>query len=89
MDDVKVLVQIFWLGSVRKEIVEVPEEAFAKRCWKPIAALKAAVMMGIPFFDVDRLAKYGLLPEDKARLEELIENGGQIGRATEEVQDAS
>ena len=89
MDDVKVLVQIFWLGSVRKEIVEVPEEAFAKRCWKPIAALKAAVMMGIPFTDMLDKAKFGLLPEDKARLAELIENGGQIGRATEEVQDAS
>lgn len=89
MDDVKVLVQVFWRGSIRKEIVEVPEEAFAKRCWKPIAALKAGVMIGIPFTDMLDKAKFGLLPEDKARLAELIENGGQICRATEEVQDAS
>ena len=67
MDDVQVLVKVFWCGSVRKEIVEVPEEAFVKDCWRTIAALKAAVMMEIPFSDVDRLAKYGLRPEDKKR----------------------
>lgn len=75
MDDIQVLVQIFWLGSVRKEIVEVPEEAFAKRCWKPIAALKAGVMIGIPFTDMLEKAKFGLLPEDKARLEERMRSG--------------
>ena len=67
MTDIQVLVQVYYLGRTRKEIVEVPEEAFVKDCWRTIAALKAAVMMEIPFSDVDRLAKYGLRPEEKKR----------------------
>lgn len=94
MDDVQVLVKVFWCGSVRKEIVTVPEEAFVKQCWKPIAAMKAAALMEIPFTDVERLAKYGLRPEDKQRLIQAAgatdgETGGQIARATEEVQNVS
>lgn len=82
MDDVQVLVQVFWCGSTRKEIVTVPEDAVLSKCWRTVAAMKAAALMGIPFPDVCQRAKYGLLPEDKARLEERMrsvdpQNGDQ------------
>lgn len=90
MDDVQVLVMVYWCGSTRKEIVTVPEEAFVKRCWKPIAAMKAAALMALSFTDVERLAKYGLRPEDKQRLAELIENDGRLRTAhIEEVKNVS
>ena len=75
MDDVQVLVKVFWCGSIRKEIVTVTEDAVLSKCWRTIAAMKAAALMGIPFPDVCRSAKYGLLPEDKARLEERMRSG--------------
>lgn len=68
MELIEVMVRVFYLGRRREAIVEVAEEAFVKKCWRPIAALKAAVLMGIPFTDMDRLAKFGLRPEDKQRL---------------------
>lgn len=90
MDDVQVLVKVFWCGSTRKIIVTVPEEAFVKHCWKPIAAMKAAALMELSFTDVERLAQYGLRPEDKQRLAELIENDGRPRTAhREDVQNVS
>lgn len=90
MDDVQVLVKVFWCGSTRKIIVTVPEEAFVKRCWKPIAAMKAAALMEISFTDVERLAKYGIRPEDKQWLAELIETDGRPRTAhREDVQNVS
>lgn len=65
---IEVKVQVYYLGRRREEIVEVPEEAFAKKCWRTIASLMAAVKLEIPFTDVERLARFGLRPEDKQRL---------------------
>lgn len=68
MDPIKVMVRVWYLGTVHEEIVEVPEDAFRKHCWRPIASLMAAVKMELPFTEVERLARFGLRPEDKLRL---------------------
>ncbi len=75
MDDVKVLVRVFDRGRNREAVVDVPESAFLTRCWKTIASLMAAVALELPFTDVERLAKYGLRPEDKERLQERMRSG--------------
>lgn len=69
--DVPVLVKVFHCGRTRSEIVSVPEEALTKDCWKPIACIKAAAIMEIPFTHVLEHAKYGLRPADKERVREV------------------
>ena len=66
--EVQVLVEVFYLGQTRKTVVNVPEECFAKHCWRPIAALTAGVLLGIPFTEMERNAKFGLRHEDAKRL---------------------
>ena len=77
METVDVLVKIFDRGKTRQEIVPVWVECFdpARSCWKPIAALKAAVAMELPFVEVERMAKYGMRPADKKRLRALYGGG--------------
>lgn len=79
MQTVECLVQIFDRGRTRQEIVPVEEEAIRKKCWRPIAAVKAAALMGVPFQDVLERGKFGFRPADKARLfgraAETEENG--------------
>ena len=67
-ETVDVLVQVFDRGQTRKTVVPVTAECFSKRCWREIAALKAAVLLELPFAWVSEHAKYGLRPEDRARL---------------------
>ena len=83
MDPIKVMVRVWYLGTMREEIVEVPEDAFRKHCWRPIASLMAAVKMELPFTEVERLARYGLRPEDKQRL--LAAGEAQKERAVEDA----
>lgn len=71
-ETVSVLVRVFDRGRNREAVVDVPESAFRTGCWKTIASLMAAVALELPFTDVERLAKYGLRPEDKARLQERM-----------------
>ena len=68
METVDVMVQVFDRGEVRRTVVPVEEECFEKACWKSIANIKAAVILEVPFTLLERAAKYGLRPEDKARL---------------------
>ncbi len=68
METVAVLVRMPAAYQGREAVVQVPESAFETGCWKTIAALAAAVDMGIPFTDVLRAARYGLRKEDKERL---------------------
>lgn len=75
METVDVLVQIWDRGQCRKAVVQVPESAFVTGCWRTIAALAAAVEFGISFVDVERVARYGLRPEDKQRLFEQNKAG--------------
>lgn len=79
METVEVLVRVFDRGQLREEIVQVETECFrpGHLCWKSIAALKAAVLLELPFVQVERSAKYGMRPESKARLQELF--GGEDG----------
>lgn len=79
METVEVLVQVFDRGQLRKEIVQVETECFrpGHMCWKSIAALKAAVLLDMPFVQVERSAKYGMRPEAKARLWELFGGSGE------------
>ena len=74
MESVDVLVQVFDRGENKQAVVQVPMSAFipGHMCWKPVAALAAAVELGISFTAVERAAKYGIRPEDKARLRELF-----------------
>lgn len=67
-ENVRVLVRMPATFQDKAAMVEVPEEAFRTKCWKTVAALAAAVDMGIPFTDVLRAAKYGMRKEDKKRL---------------------
>ena len=69
------LVQIWDRGQTRKEVVSVEEEAIRKQCWRPVAAIKAAALLGLPFQDVLERARYGFRPEDKARLFRKTEGG--------------
>jgi hypothetical protein len=62
------LVEIWDRGQTRQEIIQVETEAIRKQCWRPIAAIKAAALMGLPFQDVLDRAKFGFHREDKARL---------------------
>lgn len=73
------LVRVFDRGESKRVVVEVPESAFdpASLCWKTTAALAAAVELGLSFTQVERAAKYGLRPADKARLRALY--GGEDG----------
>lgn len=68
VETVPVLVQVFDRGRQRQEIVPVEVGAFRQHCWRQIASLKAAVLMELPFSDVERLAKFGLREADKLRL---------------------
>ena len=68
MDEVAVLVRMPAAYQGREAVVQIPESAFATGCWKTIAALAAAVDLGVSFVDVERVARYGLRPEDKERL---------------------
>ena len=76
MQKIDVLVQVYDRGRTRREIVQIEEAAFepGHECWKPLAALAAAVVMELPFYLVERLAKFGLRPEDKARLLERTQS---------------
>jgi hypothetical protein len=62
------LVEIWDRGQTRQEIVPVEIKAIRKKCWRPIAAMKAAALMGLPFQDVLARAHFGFHEEDKARL---------------------
>ncbi len=89
---VDVLVQVFDRGKLQQVITQVPEEAFqpGHLCWKPVAVLYAAVEIGIPFVQVERAAKFGLRPADKARLRELYgETPHPSPAATPALEDAS
>ena len=66
-ETVKVLVRMPATFQNKAAVVDVPEETFRTKCWKTVAALAAAVDMGIPFTDVLRAAKYGMRKEDKER----------------------
>lgn len=68
MENVDVLVQIRDRSQTLTAVVPVEVECFAKDCWKPIACLRAATELGVPFTTVMLVAKYGLRPEDKQRL---------------------
>ena len=72
-NQIDVLVQVFDRGRTRTQIVPVEESCFEreKSCWKTIACIKAAVLLELPFAWLLERAKYGLRPEDKARLREL------------------
>lgn len=74
MDTVAVLVRLPETYQGREAVVQIPESAFATECWKTIAALAAAVDLAVPFTDVERVARYGLRPEDKERLAQAIGN---------------
>lgn len=81
MDDVKVLVRVFWCGQTRSEVVSVPVSAFPGKCWRVIAAMKAAALLGIPFTEVSGKAKYGLNPENISQLTEIC--GGRAEGKTD------
>ena len=49
-------------------MVPVEEEYFRKECWRPIACIKAAVILELPFTQLLNSAKFGLRAEDKQRL---------------------
>ena len=66
--EVQMRVVVFYLGQTHETFVNVPKECFAKHCWRPIAALKAGVLLGIPFTEMERNAKFGLRHEDAKRL---------------------
>jgi hypothetical protein len=76
---VDVLVQVYDRGQIRREVVQVEEVCFTPGhlCWKPIAAMTAAVAMELSFVTVEKNARYGLRPEDRARLREMY--GGSRG----------
>jgi len=78
---VDVLVQVFDRGEVKRIVVPVEEECFdpEKVCWKGIANIKAAALLGLPFTLLDRAARYGMRPADKARLRVMY--GGDEGTA--------
>lgn len=68
MKTVDVLVQIWDRGQTRRAVVSVEEVCFEKDCWKPIACLRAATELDVPFTTIMRVAKFGLRPEDKKRV---------------------
>lgn len=71
MVDVEVQVSVWDRGQRRQTVVTVPVSAFQTKCWRPIAALAAAVVMEIPFVEIESRCKFGLRPADRKRLEEL------------------
>ena len=73
-ETVRVLVRMPATFQDKAAVVDVPEEAFRTKCWKTIAALAAAVEMGISFVDGERVARYGLRAEDRERLGQAIGN---------------
>lgn len=75
MDEVAVLVRMPATYQGREAVVQVPESAFETGCWKTIAALAAAVDLAVPFTDVERVARYGLRPEDRERLGQAAGDG--------------
>ena len=72
-ETVEVLVKIFDRGETKQVTVPVEVECFdpARLCWKSIANIKAAALLELPFTTLERAARYGLRPEDKARLRAL------------------
>ena len=68
METVECQVTIWDRGQARKEIVDVEVEAIRARCWRPIAAIKAAVLLELPFTEIMARAKFGFRREDKERL---------------------
>lgn len=83
-ETVEVQVTVFDRGETKRPVVPVPVSAFdpASMCWKTTAALAAAVELGISFTAVERAARYGIRPEDRARLREIYGDRGS-GRPTE------
>lgn len=55
-------------GETRAQIVTVEEEAIRKKCWKPIACIRAAVLMELPFTLLLDKARFGFRKDDKERL---------------------
>lgn len=86
METVDVLVRIFDRGKAKAVTVPVELECFnpARTCWKTIANIKAAVLLELPFTELERGARYGLRQEDKTRLAEIYgkreEGGGRSGQ---------
>lgn len=68
METVDVLVRCFDRGQRRETVVPVEEECFRKECWRPIACIRAAVILELPFTQLMNSARYGLRAEDKLRL---------------------
>ncbi len=78
-ETVDVLVQVFDRGETKRVVVSVGVECFdpEKLCWKSIANIKAAALLGLPFTMLERATKYGLRPADKAQLREVYGEGGE------------
>lgn len=68
MQTVECRVVIFDRGRDRETVVPVEEDAIHAKCWRPIAALKAAVYLDMPFQDVLERGRYGFHKADKERL---------------------
>ena len=78
METVEVLVQVFDRGQTKEVTVPVEAECFdpERLCWRSIANIKAAALLGLPFTVMERAARYGLRPDDKARLRALYGGHG-------------
>ena len=86
MVDVLVMVKdpVRHLDPPRKTVVPVEEQCFepGKVCWKPIACIKAAVVLELPFTWMIEKAKFGLRQEDKIRLREMYGGNGETDSST-------
>lgn len=75
METVDVLVKVWDRGQNRQAIVPVEVEAILTSCWRPIAAIKAAVELEMPFTTVMEKARFGFRKEDIAR---IFPNPGRV-----------
>ena len=84
MQTVDVLVSVFRQGRRQETVVPVEESAFFCGCWRTMALCAAAVNWGCAFTEISTAPKFGLRPEDRARLAEMVKDGPGAPADTEE-----
>ena len=77
METVECQVVVWDRGRTRSEVVPLEEQAIRKKCWREIAAIKAAVLLEMPFQEVLEKARYGFRREDKERLFGKVQKEGE------------
>ena len=84
MQTVDVLVSVFRQGRRQETVVPVEESAFFCGCWRTMALCAAAVNWGCAFTEISTAPKFGMRPEDRARLAEMVKEEPEAPADTEE-----